>query len=101
MAESEGIPALEDKGPSWSKIRQWVTKVMALERKVGDLERKNSELSERLTILQEQMNKQSGQFEILLDFVKSSMDDKMAARAEEAALRALERLDSLGALRKP
>jgi hypothetical protein len=54
--------------------------------------------------LQRQLDEQTGQLKVLLDFVNKALDERVESRAEEAAIRAFERMALLAGLetgRKP
>lgn len=57
---------------------------MTLERKASDPEKRNKELTSQIEKLQEQMIDQTGQLKVVLEFITGALDDKVAARGEEA-----------------
>jgi predicted transcriptional regulator len=102
MNEKPEAPVVKEKGGARAgKAWEWAKNILTLERKVADLEKRNRELTAQVEKLQEQMIEQTGQLKIMVEFIKSAIDDKVALRAEEAVVRTLERIETLSSPRKP
>jgi predicted RNase H-like nuclease (RuvC/YqgF family) len=102
-AESGGQPDLtkEQKQDflSWRRIGEFVRNILRLERSVEALKKENKELDGRVITLQRQVDEQAGQLKVLLDFVNKALDERVESRAEEAAIRAFERMASVAGLK--
>ncbi len=85
--ESEGD---EWKFPSWRRVGEFVANILQLERCVASLREENKRLREELRALQRQVDEQGGKLEVLSDFVRNAVHDKVDSRAEKAAIRAVE-----------
>jgi len=85
----------EWKFPSWKRIGEFVANVLQLERSVASLKEDNKRLREELTKLQRQLDEQGGRLEILSEFVRTAVHDQVDARAEKAAIRAVEAMATL------
>ncbi|HEX9905232.1 MAG TPA: hypothetical protein VGA77_09735 [Propylenella sp.] len=101
-AESGG-PAKQPKGreldlPSWRRIGEFVRNILRLERSMEALSVENRELDQRVGALQRQVDEQAGQLKVMLDFINKALDDRVEARAEDAAIRAFERMASAAGL---
>lgn len=77
--------------PSIGRVLDFVRNILQLERSVEQLKKDNQDLEERMQRLQRQVDEQTGQLNVLVDFVTRSLDDRVAARAQDAALRAIGR----------
>jgi hypothetical protein len=89
---------------SWRRLGEFVRNILRLERSVEALKAENTELDQRIGTLQRQLDEQTGQLTVLLDFVNKALDERVESRAEEAAIRAFERMALLAGLetgRKP
>ncbi len=84
--------------PSWRRIGEFVRNILRLERSVEALKAENKELDQRVGVLQRQVDEQAGQLKVLLDFVNKALDERVASQAEEAAIRAFERMASAAGL---
>ncbi len=69
--------------------------VLRLERAVESLKAENKDLREHVKTMQRQVDEQSGKLLILTEFVSKALDDRIATRAEDAAIRAVERMRDL------
>lgn len=85
----------EWKFPSWKRVGEFVANVLQLERSVASLKDENRQLREELTKLQRQLDEQGGRLEILTDFVRTAVHEQVDARAEKAAIRAVETMAAL------
>ena len=83
---------------SWRRFAEFIRNVLRLERSVEALKKENAELDQRIGALQRQFDEQTGQLRVLLDFVNKALDERVESRAEEAAIRAFERMVSLAGL---
>jgi len=92
-------PELDQDLPSWRRIGEFVRNILRLERSVESLRKENSELDQRVGALQRQVDEQTGQLKVILDFVNKALDDRVEARAEEASIRAFERMASAAGLK--
>lgn len=81
-----------DSLPTLRRIAEFIRNVLRLERNIESIKQENQFLKDRIETMQRQLDEQSGQLKVLVDFVTRSLDDKVAARAEEAAIRAFERM---------
>lgn len=90
---------LESELPSWRRIGEFVRNVLRLERSVEALKNENSELNRRVGTLQRQVDDQAGQLKVLVDFVNKALDERVDSRAEEASIRAFERMATLAGLK--
>ncbi len=79
---------------SWRRVGEFIRNILRLERSVEALKKENTELDKRVRTLQRQVDEQAGQLKVLLDFVNKALDE----RAEEASIRAFERMASLAGL---
>lgn len=100
--EEPGRPGLskelESEIPSWRRIGEFVRNVLRLERSVEALKQENAELNQRVGALQRQVDEQAGQLKVLVDFVNNALGERIDSRAEEASIRAFERMASLAGL---
>jgi len=87
--------------PSWGRIGDFVLNVLRLEGAVESLKKENVELDRRVLALQRQVDEQAGQLRILSEFVNKALEESVKRRAEEAAVRALERMAPLIGLPAP
>src|ERR1700704_2485461 len=97
--ESSGPPAppkARDKDLlTWRRVGELIRNILRLERSVEALKKENKELDQRVGTLQRQVDEQAGQLKVLLDFVNKALDERVETRAEEASIRAFERMASL------
>ena len=95
MAEESNLPKnLEGELPSLRRIGEFVRNILRLERSVETLKKENTELDERVSTLQRQVDEQAGQLKVLIDFVNKALDERIDSRAEQASIRAFERMAS-------
>jgi predicted RNase H-like nuclease (RuvC/YqgF family) len=80
---------------SWRRFGEFIRNVLRLERSVEALKKENGELDQRIKALQRQFDEQTGQLKVLADFVNKALDERVESQAEEAAIRAFERMASL------
>jgi hypothetical protein len=85
--------------PSWRRVGEFVRNVLRLERSVEALKKENAELDRHVSTLQRQVDDQAGQLKVLVDFVNKALDERVDSRAEEASIRAFERMASLAGLK--
>ncbi len=86
---------LEEEILSWRRFGEFIRNILRLERSVEALKKENAELDRRFAALQRQFDEQTGQLTVLLEFVNKALDERVESRAEEAAIRAFERMASL------
>jgi len=100
-SSSEPTPKkqLEQDLPSWRRIGEFIRNILRLERSVEALKKENSELDQRVAALQRQVDEQAGQSKVILDFINKALDERVEARAEEASIRAFERMASIAGLK--
>ncbi len=84
--------------PTWGRIGAFVLNILKLEGNVEALQKDNKELDKRVQALQRQLDERAGKLEILSDFVTKALEDRVRAQAEEAAIRAFERMATFAAL---
>ena len=84
--------------PSWRRVGEFIRNILRLERSVESLRVENKELDQRVAALQRQVDEQSGQLKVLLDFINKALDERVESRAEEASIRAFERMASIAGL---
>ena len=89
-SETESDPLL-----SWRRIGEFVRNILRIERSVEALKKENQEFEQRVSALQRQVDEQAGQLRVLLEFVNKALDERVASRAEEAAIKAFERMAAL------
>jgi predicted RNase H-like nuclease (RuvC/YqgF family) len=85
--------------PSWRRIGEFIRNILRLERSVEALKKENRELEQRVGTLQRQVDEQAGQLRVLSDFVSKALDERVESRAEEASIRAFERMASIAGLK--
>jgi hypothetical protein len=90
-----GEPVPREKGVPWSRIGEFLKNVLRIERSVEGLRNENKFLRERLETMQRQLDQQTGQLLVLSEFVTKALDDRVAAKADEAAVRAVDRIMQL------
>ncbi len=90
---------LEKELPSWRRIGEFIRNILRLERSVEALRTENKELDQRVSALQRQLDEQTGKLKVLTDFVSKALDERIEARAEEASIRAFERMASISGLK--
>jgi predicted RNase H-like nuclease (RuvC/YqgF family) len=81
--------------PSWNKLGEFLINIMQLERSVETLKEQNKELNKQVLALQRQVYEQSGELKVLVSFVHTSLRDQIDTRAERAAIKLLERMNSV------
>lgn len=96
MADKSGAGEEErhggsDQSVSWRRIGEFVRNLLEIERSVRSLTAENRALRSKVDELQRMVDEHNGQLKLLSDFVRSSLDERVERRAEEAALRTLER----------
>jgi predicted RNase H-like nuclease (RuvC/YqgF family) len=84
--------------PTWGRLAEFVLNMLKLESSVEALKKDNQELDQRIRELQKQVYEQSGQLKVLSDFVNKALEDHVRSTAEEAAVRAFERMATFAAL---
>lgn len=84
---------------SWRRLGEFIRNILRLERSVETLKQQNIELDRRVATLQRQVDEQAGQLRVLLDFVNKALDERVDTRAEEASVRAFERMAALAGLK--
>jgi hypothetical protein len=84
--------------PSWDQIGDFVLSTIQLKRSVDALKDENRKLDERIAAMQRQLDEQTGQLRILSEFVNKAMEERVEARAEEAAVRAFERMAAIAGI---
>ena len=84
--------------PTWGRIGEFVLNILKLEGNVEALQKDNKELDKRVQALQRQLDEQAGKLEILSDFVTKALEDRVRSQAEEAAIRAFERMATFAAM---
>jgi chaperonin cofactor prefoldin len=97
--KSDSLKDLKDEIPSWRRIGEFVRNVLRLERSVEALKKENGELNQRVGALQRQVDGHAGQLKVLVDFVNKALDERIESRAEEASIRAFERMASVAGLK--
>lgn len=78
--------------PDWltpRRLAEFVRNVFALERSVSRLQEDNRDLHERMARLQTQMAQNSAQLDLLVDWVKETLSERIDSRAELAVRRFL------------
>jgi predicted RNase H-like nuclease (RuvC/YqgF family) len=85
-------PARQKLLPGWGQIGDFILNLLRLEGAVDALKKENQELDQRVLTLQRQVDEQAGQLKVLSDFVHKALEESVQRRAEEAAIRALERM---------
>jgi chaperonin cofactor prefoldin len=78
--------------PSWKKIGEYVVGIFKLERSVEALKEQNKKLEAQVETLQRQADEHSGQMKIILSLIDSTINERAAQTAEQAALRVVEQL---------
>jgi len=81
--------------PSLRKLGEFLANVLTLERSVDALKERTKSLEAEVERLQRQVDEQAGELKVLVTFVHSSLRDQIEGRAERAAIRVLERLESM------
>lgn len=84
--------------PTWGRLGEFVLNILKLEGAVEALKKENKELDERIQTLQRQVDEQGGKLDVLSSFVTKVLEDKIRSQAEEAAIRALERMATFAAM---
>lgn len=84
--------------PTWGRLGEFVLNLLKLENSVETLKKENQELDHRVQELQKQVYEQSGQLKVLSDFVNKALEEQVRSKAEEAAVRAFERMATFSAL---
>jgi peptidoglycan hydrolase CwlO-like protein len=84
--------------PAWSEIAEFVLSTLELKRSVDALKKENRELDRRIAALQRQFDERTGHLKALSDFVNKALEERVEARAEEAALRAFERMATIAGI---
>jgi len=84
--------------PSWVQISEFVLSTLQLKHSVDALKKENRELDRRIAALQRQFDEQTGELRILSEFVNKALEERVEARAEEAALRAFERMATIAGI---
>jgi hypothetical protein len=51
------------------------------------LKQQNKELDQRISVLQRQLDEQTGQLKVLLDFVNKALEERIDSRVEDAVKR--------------
>jgi chorismate synthase len=110
MSGGEDSPPREPKGEakteSWTdrlsvrRIAGFLRNVVTLESSVCQLTTENRDLRSQIAELQRQQDRQGGQVDILAEFVRSSLQDRIDSQVERAVIRALVRLQSPGGVPK-
>lgn len=77
---------------SLQKIGAFIANMFRLERDVSGLSEKLKTLEERSTVMQRQLDEQSGQLKQLSEFLHDTLYDRIDTRAEKAALELLENI---------
>lgn len=62
------------------------------------LKEENRKLDARIAAMQRQLDEQTGQLRILSEFVNKAMEEQVEARAEEAAVRAFQRMATIAGI---
>ena len=78
--------------PSWKKIGEFIVGVFKLERSVASLEEKVKRLETDIVTLRRGLDEQSGQLKAIMTFRDSTINERAAQTAEQAALRAVRQL---------
>lgn len=81
--------------PSWKKIAEFVVGVFQLQRSVKKLEEQNEALRAQIERLQRQSDEQAGQLRTILHLIESTVHERAARTAEQAAVRAIQKLLAL------
>jgi hypothetical protein len=76
---------------AWRRVGEFLRNILEIERSIRGLRSENAELRARVDELQRMVDEHHGQLKLLSDFVKTSLDDRVERRAEDAAMRTLER----------
>jgi hypothetical protein len=84
--------------PSWGQIGDFRAQHDPAKRSVDALKDENRKLDERIAAMQRQLDEQTGQLRILSEFVNKAMEERVEARAEEAAVRAFERMATIAGI---
>ena len=70
--------------PTWRRIGEFIRNVLTLERTIEALKKDNQRLDERVDILQRQVDDQTGQLKVLMEFVRGALDDRIESRIRRA-----------------
>jgi hypothetical protein len=98
MSELSGEPAPPSKKdwalPSWQKIGKFVANVFQLERSVEALKEQNKDLRTEVARLR-QVDEQAGQLKTIMHLIDTTVRDRTAMQAEQAAVRIVGQLLAL------
>lgn len=91
IASKSGLSIL----PSWQKVSEFVVHVFQLERSVGTLRDQDKRLEEEVSRLQLQVAEQAGQLKAVMELINTTVAQRAAAQAEQAAARMFTQLLAL------
>lgn len=97
----EGKKGKEWPVPSWKKIGEYVVGVFQLQRSVDALNEKNKKLEAQVDALQRQADEQTGQLKTIMTLIDTTINERAAQTAEQAAVRVVEQLLSLRGKQPP
>jgi hypothetical protein len=95
MSDAEvPVPRKPNVVPMLRRIGEVIKTILGLVDSVAQLKEKNDALTLKVDELQRQVDQQAGQVTVLLEFVRSALDDRVEKRAEAAARAVLEEFRS-------
>jgi hypothetical protein len=79
------VPRGQNVVPMLRRIGEVVRTILGLVESVSQLKAKNDVLTIKIDELRREVDQQAGQIKVLMEFVRSALDDRVERRAEAAA----------------